>query len=229
MGQGSKFTSHWYDKIECPNCVQSHFEIRGECVWRASVWIYSKKWMKNNNNDNKIKGLLSVNPAADKWSRVSGLRLKRAPVLLSAELVHDLWKVFTKHWAMIIKGQGVCVCGEGAAPWKGGPAWIRTVGVWEVDEVALWPLTSIPLVHSEQHNGWHLCPFSAGAIIIYISQRGRQKEARGAVKQSAPASCQQHPSLSLSLPLFFSPYRCLPPPLLADSPSAGFVIFNRFR
>lgn len=54
-----------------------------------------------------------MNPAADKWSRVSGLRLKRAPVLLSAELVHDLWKVFTKHWAMIIKGQGVCV-------WRGG-------------------------------------------------------------------------------------------------------------
>lgn len=64
MGQGSKFTSHWYDKVECPNCVHAkcnwaYFEKGGECVWREYVNLFK--------NELKIKKwLLSVNPAADK-------------------------------------------------------------------------------------------------------------------------------------------------------------------
>lgn len=67
------------------------------------------------------KRLLHVNTS---YPQMTGWRLKRAPILSSAELVHDLRRVFTKHWAMIIKGR---VGGRG--PWKEAPAWIKTVGV----------------------------------------------------------------------------------------------------
>lgn len=71
-----------------------------------------------------------LNPAIDHCNRVSRLLLKRMLIFLSAELVHDLWKVFTKHWAMIIKGVSELERLGGVENlWKGASVWIKTVGV----------------------------------------------------------------------------------------------------
>lgn len=154
---------------------------------------------------------LKLKPAIDHCCRVSGLKPKRMLIFLNAELVHDLWKVFTKHRAMIIKGQSERErqrLGVGWKPMKGSVSVNKNCGCerwlrWPCDP---WP----PSPRSIQSRTMvDTCVLSVLALLLFTSVSGRdterQKEARGAVKRSAPASCQQQPALPLACK-----DRCLP-------------------
>lgn len=116
--------------------------------------------------------------------------------------VHDLWKVFTKHGAIITKGESERdrrrrrtgdrgrLLDENL--WKGVSGWIKSVGGVKGGRDG--PVTPDLLPPRPFRAAQWLTPVSFhGCFYYYLHQeRGRQNEARGAVKQAAPAWCQQH-------------------------------------
>lgn len=160
----------------------------------------------------------------DHCSCVSRLTLKRMLVFLNTELVHDLWKVFTKHCAMIIKGERRGRRGE--CPWKGASLWIKTVGVrggWggpvTPDLLPPGPFRAAQWLTPVSFQHWHYYYLHQS-----VGERGRDKKGPAVlwrrVHQPHANNTPVSPSRSLAETGAFTSPR-LPP-------SANLFLFNHF-
>lgn len=150
------------------------------------------------------------------------IEAEKSTILLSAEFVHDLWKVFTKHWAIIIKGRG----GWGGCAMKGSASVNKNCGCerwmrWPCDPwpPSPWSIQSSTMVDT--------CVLSVLALLLFTSVSGRDRKRPEVLWSRAhqPHASNTHLSLSLFLSLSLSLHRCLP--LLANSlPASSSLIVS---
>lgn len=159
---------------------------------------------------------------------MSGLKPKRMLIFLNAQLVHDLWKVFTKHCAMIIKGQSEQRdrgWGWDENLWKGASVWIKTVGVrggWggpvTPDLLPPGPFRVAQWLTPVSFQSWHYY-YLHQSVGETQKDRKRPEVLWSGVHQPHANNTPFSPSLAKT--------GAFPSPCL--SPSANLFLFNYFR